>query len=698
MACPAGHPRSGRDKRACPDCRRQQIIDAVAVADPHLPAAVVAAAVDTVITHPAVAHTLAAAMAADPAVLSVGAPPGVGLLVAELRAAGSCLPEPACTRCGRTGRPLTRSSAGGVCARCRRRQLAEACTRCGVVKPVAGRDEAGRPVCARCGDQPQRQCGRCGRVRRIAQRARGDQPDICDGCFRGHEAVCVSCGRRRPCAFVAEGRPTCPTCRPRAVAVCAHCGRSRPPSARWPEGPVCDPCYTAALRRRGTCAGCGALRRLVRPPGPAATTCADCAGLPTSHTCTDCGVEDKLYERGRCQVCALQRRTGDLLRAGGEQTPPALIPLFEAITATSTPRTALNWLRKGAGAALLAELAAGDLPATHEALDAHPRRRAADYLRDMLVANGVLAARDEELVRTERFLAATLAGIDRDSDRRLLQAYATWAVLRRLRRSAHRAARPRTYTHHAHVRIGAAARFLAWLDDRDRVLADIDQADIDRWLAGGPASYDVRDFLLWAGEHGHARPFVVPVLGHNPGTALEADERWSLVARLLHDDTLDLTDRAAGSLLLLYGQQLSRITAMTTDQITTRDERVFVRFGRDDVHVPEPLAGLLLKFIKDGRRHRGVGSPATTHWLFPGMLPGRPITASRLGQRLGALGINGRAGRRAALSHLAAQLPATVLADLLHLAPTTAVNWVRDAGGDWSRYAAQLAQARSHQP
>ena len=46
----------------------------------------------------------------------------------------------------------------------------------------------------------------------------------------------------------------------------------------------------------------------------------------------------------------------------------------------------------------------------------------------------------------------------------------------------------------------------------------------------------------------------------------------------------------------------------------------------------------------------------------------------------------------------AAQLPAAVLADLLNLAPTTAVSWVRDAGGDWTRYAAQLAQARSHRP
>ena len=56
------------------------------------------------------------------------------------------------------------------------------------------------------------------------------------------------------------------------------------------------------------------------------------------------------------------------------------------------------------------------------------------------------------------------------------------------------------------------------------------------------------------------------------------------------------------------------------------------------------------------------------------------------------------AGRRAALTDLAAQLLAAVLADLLHLAPTTAVRWMHQAGGNWSRYAAELARTRHHQP
>ncbi len=39
-----------------------------------------------------------------------------------------------------------------------------------------------------------------------------------------------------------------------------------------------------------------------------------------------------------------------------------------------------------------------------------------------------------------------------------------------------------------------------------------------------------------------------------------------------------------------------------------------------------------------------------------------------------------------------------VLADLVNIHPTTAVKWMHQAGGDWTRYAAELARTRNHQP
>ncbi|EWT03913.1 hypothetical protein N864_16025 [Intrasporangium chromatireducens Q5-1] len=464
---------------------------------------------------------------------------------------------------------------------------------------------------------------------------------------------------------------------------------------------MCEPCYTAALRHRGTCRGCHAERRLVHPPGPQAHTCADCAGLPTSHVCTDCGREDKLYERGRCERCALARRAGKLLRADHGKVPAELLAVHDAILATSTPRTALNWLRGGAGAAVLADLAAGTTALTHDALDAHPRRRGADYLRHVLVAADVLPARDEPLARIEAWVATVLAEVQDGEHRRLLQGYATWQVLRRLRRRAARSATGHSPTGYPRTQLRTAARFLNWLDQQGLTLDRCRQGDLDDWLAATPTGYPARDFLAWAAEHHHCIPMLVPATARNTGTAIDADERWALVARLLHDDSLDLADRVAGALLLCYGQQLSRIAVMRTDQVHHRGDPdiVALRFAAHEIIVPEPLSGLLTDLAAAGRRsHRGIGSPATSPWLFPGHLPGRPITAARLGERLRLLGIRALPARRATLVQLAAEVPAAVLAELLNLTPATATRWTRDSGADWSGYAAELAHRHDHQP
>lgn len=168
--------------------------------------------------------------------------------------------------------------------------------------------------------------------------------------------------------------------------------------------------------------------------------------------------------------------------------------------------------------------------------------------------------------------------------------------------------------------------------------------------------------------------------------------RWAIIAKLLRHPDIEVVDRVAGSFVLLYAQPLSRIAVMTIDAITTTATDVSVRFGTQAVVVPDPLATHLTTLIATGRAHHvGIGSTASSSWLFPGHLPGRPITASQLGQRLGAFGIDARAARRAAQLQLAAEVPAVVLADMLGVTINTAVDWVHAAGGDWANYAAITA-------
>jgi hypothetical protein len=697
-SCPAGHPvRPGQAAR-CPRCRRDQVTDIASAADRSLPREVIEGAVAAVAPSGQALAQLALALAADPGALARGAPPVAGKLAAELAARGSAaITAPACAACGRTGKPLFRGDDGtGVCQRCRAWQLASPCATCGKVKPAAGYGKDGNAVCEVCRrrDDPRRhrECGICGETAPAAVRGKNGGPGTCVNCYRLPEAVCGSCRRRRPCAYADTSRPLCPSCSPRATAPCARCGQDRPPQARWPEGPVCDTCYTAALRSRGSCACCGQHRRLIDPPGPGADTCADCAGIPVFSACGDCGTEDKLYEKGRCAQCSLRRRTRDLLSAGAGAVAPELSGVLDAITSARQPRSALNWLRKGAGSALLGDVAAGRLAISHEALDAHPRQRAADYLRHMLAAAGALPPRDEGLARAGQWAGEILASVSPPADRRLVQSYATWHVMRRLRCGTSGAGLPLTPTAHARNNLRAAVNLLAWLRGRGTALATATQADIDQWLRTGPSAATARDFVSWSARRGHCRPMEIPAPARTTGPAASQDERWALIARLLSDTTTDPTDRVAGCLLLLYGQPLSRIAAMTTSQVTHRDNETFLLLGRHEVPVPGALATTIADLISHGRSHRGVGSPAATPWLFPGHMPGRPITPSRLGERLRAIGIYAQPGRRAALLGLAAQMPAAVLAETLGLHETTAARWMHQAGGDWSRYAADLAR------
>ena len=99
--------------------------------------------------------------------------------------------------------------------------------------------------------------------------------------------------------------------------------------------------------------------------------------------------------------------------------------------------------------------------------------------------------------------------------------------------------------------------------------------------------------------------------------------------------------------------------------------------------------------VGSGAEPRYDGARLAARGIVVVSLTGRPITAARLGQRLRLLGIYAMTGRRAALTDLAARMPAAVLADLLHLGPGTAVHWMREAGADWNRYAADLARTRA---
>lgn len=673
------------------------------------------------------AHALATAGA--PGVVLPGCA-GCGKVTADLRswpgsglACQSCYQdarrEP-CARCGATARVNARGPDGPVCGRCYQQDPVwhETCARCGQMRRTAYRDAEGRPLCALCYPRPQRQCsacgqtaritantgtgpvcercyrppprpcGRCGRVRSISVRANDGEPDLCASCHRGPVDQCSRCGQHRPRRGYQDGKPICDSCYKPPPDRCGFCGQLAPITARWEAGAVCASCYPKARASPVACPSCGQPRVLTRIGAAGQPVCGPCAGEPGKYLCRRCAGPADGFARGMCSRCALDERVTELL---GEHDAAGLAPIGQALRGAANPKSVLTWIYRSNSARLLTDLARASEPLTHELIDSYPRSHARSQVRQALVHAGVLPPRDELIEDVEDWLDDQL----RDAPRhhaQLIRPFGHWVVLRRARQRAQARAFTEGSAAWARQQVRVALDFLAWLDQRGVSLAGVSQPDIDAWLAGAPAQrYTIRYFLRWARARQLAGPLTVPRRqARNPDQALPEGQRWNQLQRCLRDDSLPLNVRVAGSLLLLYGQPVSRIAQMTTAQLTRdQDENAYLTFSQHPVLVPPALARLITELTATATPVAvlgGRGNP--TPWLFPGQVPGRHLADNGLRGQLLDHGIQARPSRGAALISLAADLPAPVLADLLGLHVNTTVRWVRRASRDWASYIA----------
>lgn len=287
---------------------------------------------------------------------------------------------------------------------------------------------------------------------------------------------------------------------------------------------------------------------------------------------------------------------------------PGLQPVLEALSGSS-PSAVLRWLEPRRRAQpLLTGLAAGSV--THETLDQMPLSKAVAHLRAVLVSAGLLPERDQYLADLERWVPRALAAVQDPEERRLLQTFATWAYLRRLRRRS--AKSPVTYLQAADIKrsLKACIRLISWLKTRELTLATCTQHDIDQWLteAKTAASY-TRGFVAWCVKRNNAHNIEIPVPGRlaDDRQQLESDERWRLSRRLLRDAAIPAADRVSGCLVLLYGQPLAKVITLTTTDVSETVHGIRLSLGPRPADIPEPLGSLLLELVRERTGYAVVG-------------------------------------------------------------------------------------------
>lgn len=464
---------------------------------------------------------------------------------------------------------------------------------------------------------------------------------------------------------------------PRERVPCSLCG-----SKSLPGRGLCSRCNRGADRPRGDCVDCGRPDLLL----DSQRCCRKCRSR-ANRRCLDCdrvtvhqfGVDD-----GRvCDRCALKRHVDQIIPA---EPAGALADLRPALLAAE-PLTTMRWMSRSRE--LLTDLDHRRVELDHRVLDGLPRRPAVVYLRALLVAAEILPPDTHgQLRRFESYLDDILGVVD-EPDRILLNRWARWEVLARLRRR-HDAGRTVTSSvGNARRQVRGTAKFLTTLHGRQRTLGTAIQHDIDEWFGEpGDAQWEVRPFLSWTKRVRELpKELVIPSRVARPSTQpIDGEERWRIAKRLLADDTIDPADRVAGALVVIYGQPVSRIVTLTTVHVKAAEGKVFLELGHHPLDLPEPLATLVQEL--PARRSDGAAAHLPNTWLFAGSHAGAPLTANSLANRLQKIGIDPRRMRVAATDQLARELAPVILAEVLGISHSTAARAVARAGGDWSSYAA----------
>lgn len=468
-----------------------------------------------------------------------------------------------------------------------------------------------------------------------------------------------------------------------------------------PHTRICGPCYRHRHYHPAACPGCDQSRPLAWLDAGGRTICADCAGQPSIFTCAQCGREDHPYGHVRCARCTLHERLTALL------TDPAtgdiherLRPVFDTILRGERPQTGIYWLMRGKriGPGLLAGMARGEIAISHDTFNDLPMDRSHNYLRDLLVAAGVLPPYEPLLERMIPWLR-TLGEPLTDHHARVVNQYARWTVLRRLRRQAQDGTLTKGVFQSARSRLRRIVALLNWLEAHDRSLETATQADLECYLASQPKSVpgELSQFLAWSRQAGLNTALTTTQLARPaPQVTMSDSDRWDHVSTLLHDDTIRLYTRIGGLFMLLFAQPLAGICRMRTDQVDVTDPtgRVLVTFGKTPIEMPEPLGALVHTHL--GQRGQASYASRGNGWLFPGGIPGGHLATENIRSQLVARGIGPQSARHAALFSLSAQIPHMILAQTLGISPTAATRWAALAARDWGTYIDQRREQIPH--
>ncbi|MBP2380525.1 hypothetical protein [Brachybacterium sacelli] len=364
---------------------------------------------------------------------------------------------------------------------------------------------------------------------------------------------------------------------------------------------------------------------------------------------------------------------------------PGLVTLYELLLTARDPRTVVRWLRRTPIGTTLRAMATGEARISHSTLDTLPLSPRVQYLRHMLISAETLPAIDVRLNDLEILAAAVIDGLPAHHAG-IISQYFRWGVLRKIRqRSASKPLTAGMFSARS-SELRKIAAFLAWLDGQGVDLASLDQGTVDHFFAHHRSQVAVITFLKWAIQQQLTAPITPPRRQQaRPAPSVQEDTIWHKVDELLDDESIPPGSRIIGLLVLVFAQRISDCVRLRRSAVSEDGATTSIIFGRTPLTLPDPIAGLLRRYIRELDRDRPFvrGGP---DWLFPGTTPHLHVSEAIVALHLAPHKIHARRSQHARIDQLVQTVPASVVADTLGINVNTAIRHAARTNARWGDY------------
>lgn len=398
---------------------------------------------------------------------------------------------------------------------------------------------------------------------------------------------------------------------------CSRCGQHHQIVANWTDGSVCGYCYQQAKRTRGTCQ-CGHVGVLPGLIG-GQPACRQCSGIKLNVDCRSCGAEGELYANGSCWNCTLESTVDRLLTTPSTGAiPPKLVPLTEGLKSMKRANNGLTWIRQNHVSTFLQSLAT-TTTVTHEAIDALPTSRNREFVRGLLIEHVVLPQRDLYRSRYEEWSKKVIGRLANPTNRELIRRYIRWQHQRRMNQMNE--VSQGTFLR-SKQSVTVAIDFLNWLTDHGIELVDLKQEHLDTCQATGPSTRLIADRFLRRTIKTRLVRRNLKIQPHRRGTSprMNAFNQEQAIQKVVYTNELAPRERAAASLVLIFGQQIENVAGLTWDDVKITDDLVTIQVGDTEIALPPPLDEPWRRLAANPGHDLTAAHPAS-NWSFVDLPP-----------------------------------------------------------------------------